>query len=98
MPKYPRGLERQSYAQHDQHKHPHGTGSNPFKFKGAQWLSGRVLESRPRGRGFEIHRRHCAVVLEKDTFIVQRRNTRPSITEILLMGRKESNQTNKQNM
>ena len=27
---------------------------------GAQWLSGRVLESRPKGRGFEPHWRHCA--------------------------------------
>ena len=37
---------------------------------GAQWLSGRVLDSRPKGRGFEPHRRHCAVVLEQDTFIL----------------------------
>ena len=36
----------------------------------AQWLSGRVLDSRPRGRGFEPHRRHCVVVLEQDTFIL----------------------------
>ena len=28
---------------------------------GAQLLSGRVLDSRPRGRGFEPQRRHCAV-------------------------------------
>ena len=27
-------------------------------------LIGRVLDSRPRGRGFEPHRRHCLVVLE----------------------------------
>ena len=32
---------------------------------GAQWLSGRVLDSRPRGRGFEPHRRHCVVSLSK---------------------------------
>ena len=38
--------------------------------KGAQWLSGRVLDSRPRGSGFEHHRRHCVVVLEQDTFIL----------------------------
>ena len=38
--------------------------------KGAQWLSGRVLDSRPRGRGFEPHRRHCFVVLEQNTFIL----------------------------
>ena len=36
--------------------------------KGAQWLSGRVLDSRLRGRGFEPHRSHCVVVLEQDTF------------------------------
>ena len=39
-------------------------------YKGALWLSGRVLYSRPRGRGFESHRRHCVVVLEQDTFIL----------------------------
>ena len=33
-----------------------------------QWLSGRVLDSRPRGRGFEPHWRHCVVSLEQDTF------------------------------
>ena len=33
-------------------------------------LSGRVLDSRPKGRGFEPHRRHCVVVLEQDTFIL----------------------------
>ena len=38
--------------------------------EGAQWLSGRVLDSRPKGRGFEPHRRHCVVVLEQDTFIL----------------------------
>ena len=38
--------------------------------EGAVWLSGRVLDSRPRGRGFEPHRRHCIVVLEQDTFIL----------------------------
>ena len=38
--------------------------------KGAQWLSGRVLDSRPKGSGFEPHRRHCVVVLEQDTFIL----------------------------
>ena len=32
--------------------------------------SGRVLDSRPRGRGFEPHQRHCVVVLEQDTFIL----------------------------
>ena len=37
---------------------------------GAQWLSGRVLDSRPKGSGFEPHRRHCVVVLGQDTFIL----------------------------
>ena len=65
---------------------------------GAQWLSGRVLDSRPRGRGFELHQRHCVVVLEQDTFypslvLVQPRKTRPCLTERLLMDRKDSNQT-----
>ena len=68
---------------------------------GAQWLNGRVLDSRQRGRGFEPHRRHCAVVLEQDTFILQPRKTLPCLTERLLMGHKESNQikqTNKQGL
>ena len=37
---------------------------------GAQWLSGRVLDLRPKGRGFESHRSHCVVVLEQDTYIL----------------------------
>ena len=67
--------------------------------QGAQWLSGRVLDSRPRGHGFEPHRPYCVVVLEQDTFIypnlvlVQPRKTCPCLTERLLMGHKESNQT-----
>ena len=67
---------------------------------GAQWLSGRVLDSRPKGSGFEPHRRHCVVSLSKNIYpslvMVQPRMTRPFITDRLLMGRKESNQTNKQ--
>ena len=67
---------------------------------GAQWLSGRVLDSRPKGRGFEPHRRHCVVSLSKNInpslVLVQPRKTRPFITERLLMGPKESNQTKKQ--
>ena len=66
---------------------------------GAQWLSGRVLDSRPKGHGFEPHRRHCVVSLSKSInpslVLVQPRKTRPFITERLLMGRKESNQTKK---
>ena len=66
---------------------------------GVQWLSGRVLDSRPKGRGFWPHRRHCVVSLSKNInpglVLVQPRNTRPFITESLLMGCKESNkQTN----
>ena len=38
--------------------------------EGAQWLSGRVLDSRPKGSGFEPHRHHCVVVLEQDSFIL----------------------------
>ena len=59
---------------------------------GAQWLGGRVLDSRPKGRGFQPHRLHGIVVLEQDTFIlilVQPRKTLPYITERLLMGCKE---------
>ena len=59
-----------------------------------------MLDSRPRGRGFEPHLRHCVVSLSKNInpslVLVQPRKTRPFITENLLMGRKESNQTNKQ--
>ena len=56
------------------------------------WLSGRELDSRPRGRWFEPHQCHCVVVLKQDTFIlayivlVQPRKTRPCLTERLLMG------------
>ena len=52
---------------------------------GAQLLSGRVLDSRSKGRGFEPHRRHCVLVFEQDSFLVQPRKTRPYITEGLLM-------------
>ena len=66
---------------------------------GAQWLSGRVLDSRPRGRLFEPHLRHCVVSLSKNInlslVLVQPRNTCPFITEKLLMGPKESNHANK---
>ena len=71
---------------------------------GAQWLSGRVLDSRPRGRGFKPYWRHCVVSLSKNInpslVLVQPRKTRLFITERLLMGRKESKQKQKkrQNM
>ena len=70
-------------------------------YSGAQWLSGRVFDSRPKGRGFKPHRRHCVVSLSKNInpslVLVQPRKTRLFITERLLMGRKESNQTKQTN-
>ena len=67
--------------------------------KGAQLLSDRVLDSRPRGCGFEPHRRHCVVSFSKyinsSLVLVQPRKTCAFITEILLLERKESNKTNK---
>ena len=66
---------------------------------GAQWLSGRVLDSRQRGGRFEPQRRHCVVSLSKNInpslVLVQPRKTRPYITERLLMGRKEPNKKEK---
>ena len=63
--------------------------------------SGSVVECLTRDRGahgFEPHRRHCVVSLSKNIkpslVLVQPRKTRTFITERLLMGRKESNQTN----
>ena len=65
---------------------------------GTQWLNGRVLDLRSRGRGFEPHPRDCDVSLSKNinpsVVLVQPRKTRPYITERLLMGRRESTQTN----
>ena len=67
--------------------------------EGAQWLSGRVLDSKPKGRRLEPQWRHCIVSLSKNInpslVLVQPRKTRPFITERFLMGHKESNQTNK---
>ena len=63
-----------SYVQVDKHitilYHLHQCKPCTSRVKGAQWLSGRVLDSRPKGLGFEPHRRHCVVVLEQDTFIL----------------------------
>ena len=60
------------------------------KSEGAQWLSGRVLDSRLRGRGFEPHWRHCVVSLSKTHLsllcTVQPRKTRHNMTEKLLNG------------
>ena len=38
--------------------------------KGAQWLSGRVFDSRPRGCKFKPRWCHCVCVLEQDTLIL----------------------------
>ena len=62
----------------------------------ALWLSGRVLDSRPRGHEFEPHWRHCAVSVRNNIspslVLVQPRKTSHFTTERLLMGRKESHQ------
>ena len=62
---------------------------------GVQWLSGRVFDSRLKGRGFESHRCHCLMSLSKNIksslVMVQPRKTRPFLTDRLLMGGKESN-------
>ena len=64
---------------------------------GAQWLGGRVLDSRLRDRGLKPHWRHCVVSLRKNRYpslvLVQPRKIHPHITERLLMGRKGLNQT-----
>ena len=67
--------------------------------------SGSVVECltcRPRDRGLQPHRRHCVESLSKNInpslVLVQPRKTGPFITERLLMGHKESNQTSKQSL
>ena len=66
---------------------------------GARWFSGRVLDSIPKGRGFEPHVHHCVVSWSKSKnpslVLVQPRKSPPFTTERFLMGRKKSNQTNK---
>ena len=56
-----------------------------------------MLDARPKGRGFEPHRRLWVLSLSKNInpslVLVQPRKILPYITENLLMGRKESNQT-----
>ena len=56
-----------------------------------------VLDSRRRSRRFEPYWCHCVVSLSKNInpslVLVQPRKTRSFLTERLLMGRKESNQT-----
>ena len=57
---------------------------------GAQWISGRVLDSRPGVSLATVSKN-----INPSLVLVQPRKTRPFITERLLMGRKGSNQTNK---
>ena len=62
---------------------------------GAQWLNGRVLDLGPRVRVSPASLR-CgpwARHIYPSLVLVQPRKTRPFITERLLMGHKESNQT-----
>ena len=69
-----------------------------ISFEGAQWLSGRVLDSRsegPRVRASTGSLR-CGPLarhIYPSLVLVQPRKTCPCLTERLLMGRKESNQT-----
>ena len=67
----------------------------PWQNKKLSFRERRVLDLRPRGCGFEPHRRHCVVSLSKNInpslVLGHPRKTRPFITERLLMGRKESN-------
>ena len=61
---------------------------------GAQWLSDRVLDSRPGVRASPASLR-CVLEQEHPSLeLVQPRKTRSFISERLLMGRKESEQTN----
>ena len=45
-------------------------GVQYFRLSTVRERSGRVLDLRPKGSGFEPHRRHCVVVLEQATFIL----------------------------
>ena len=63
--------------------------------KEAQWLSGRVLDWRPKGHRFEPHQRHCVVSLSRLArhinpclVLVQPRKTHPDISARLLTGTK----------
>ena len=69
-------------------------------FGGGGGVESAVVECLTQDRGCEVepHCRHCFVSLSKSInpslVLVQPRKTCPFITERLLMGRKESNQTN----
>ena len=65
-----------------------------------QWLSGRVLDLRPRGCGFEPHWCHCVVSLSKthlylNLVLVQPWKTHPDITGKLLTGTLRIKSSNK---
>ena len=66
---------------------------------GVQWLSGRVIDSRPKGPGFQPHQHYCFVSLSKTQLSLLSTGAtlddRLDITERLLMGSKESNQRKK---
>ena len=84
-------IKRNASGRHT--KHTGGFIESVINREGAQWLSGRVLDSRPR---FEPHWRHCVVSLSKNNnpslhvVLVQPRKILPYIAERLLMGRKEN--------
>ena len=65
--------------------------------EGAQWLSGRVLDSRRETAGSSLIGVTALWSLSKTHYpslvLGQPRKTCPCLTERLLMGRKESNQT-----
>ena len=67
-----------------------------FLIKGAQWLSGRVLDSRQKVRASppSLCCGPWARHIYPSLVLVQPRKTHPFITERLLIGCKESNQTN----
>ena len=60
-------LEHRSKSHSKESKMENSLNAN-VQLRERSGLKGRVLDSRPMGRGFEPHRRHCVVVLEQDTF------------------------------
>ena len=68
------GLHYQISNMWDHHNQPCAAENTPTRVAGFQKnteeLSGRGLDSRLRGRGFEPHWHHCVVVLEQDAFIL----------------------------
>ena len=91
------------------HVFPEDSGGNTKWLKTsavlAQWLSGRVLDLRRRGHRFETKGLQVRAPptslccgpwgrhIYPSLVLVQPRKTHPCLTERLLMGRKESNQT-----